>query len=37
MPKPVGFVRRVCTDAGPRLLFICSLIGAAAGGWVAFG
>jgi eukaryotic-like serine/threonine-protein kinase len=35
MPKSVGFVRRVCTDAGPRLLFFCSLIGAAAGGWIA--
>jgi serine/threonine protein kinase len=35
MPRPVGFVRRVCTDAGPRLLFTCSLIAAAAGGYIA--
>jgi len=36
MPRPVGFLRRVCTDAAPRLLFVCSLLGAAAGGWIAF-
>jgi serine/threonine-protein kinase len=36
MPRPVGFLRRVCTDAAPRLLFVCSLVGAAAGGWIAF-
>ena len=34
-PRPVGFLRRVCRDAGPRLLFVTSLVAAAAGAWVA--
>jgi serine/threonine-protein kinase len=36
-PRPVGFLRRVCSDAGPRLLFISSLVAAAAGSYIAFG
>ncbi len=36
-PRPVGFLRRVCRDAGPRLLFVSSLVAAAAGGYIAFG
>jgi serine/threonine-protein kinase len=34
-PRPVGFVRRVCRDAGPRLLFVCSLVAALAGSYIA--
>ena len=34
-PRPVGFLRRVCRDAGPRLLFVCSLVAAAAGSYIA--
>jgi len=36
-PRPVGFLRRVSLDAGPRLLFLTSLVAAAAGAWVALG
>jgi hypothetical protein len=36
-PRPVGFLRRVTRDAGPRLLFLTSLVAAAAGAYVAFG
>jgi eukaryotic-like serine/threonine-protein kinase len=36
-PRPVGFLRRVARDAGPRLLFFASLLAAAAGAWVALG
>jgi serine/threonine-protein kinase len=36
-PRPVGFVRRVCRDAGPRLLFVSSLAAALAGSYIAFG
>jgi serine/threonine protein kinase len=36
-PRAVGFLRRVCTDSGPRLLFFSSLIAAAAGSYIAFG
>jgi serine/threonine-protein kinase len=36
-PRPVGFLRRVSRDAGPRLLFLTSLVAAAAGAWVALG
>ena len=35
-PRAVGLVRRVCRDAGPRLLFVSSLIAAAAGSYIAF-
>jgi eukaryotic-like serine/threonine-protein kinase len=37
VPKRVGFLRRVCSDAGPRLLFLSSLVAAAAGSYIAFG
>jgi serine/threonine protein kinase len=36
-PRPVGFLRRVARDAGPRLLFLTSLAAAAAGAWVGLG
>jgi serine/threonine-protein kinase len=36
-PRPVGFFRRIRRDAGPRLLFITSIIAAAMGAYVAFG
>jgi serine/threonine-protein kinase len=36
-PRPVGFFRRIRRDAGPRLLFLTSVIAAAAGAYVAFG
>jgi serine/threonine-protein kinase len=36
MPRPVGLLRRIRSDAGPRLLFICTLLGAAAAGYIAF-
>ena len=36
-PRPVGLLRRVCRDAGPRLLFVSSLLAAAASGYIAFG
>jgi serine/threonine-protein kinase len=36
-PRPVKFLRRVSRDAGPRLLFLTSLVAAAAGFYVAFG
>jgi len=36
-PRHVGLLRRICRDAGPRLLFISSLLAAAAGSWIAFG
>jgi len=36
-PKPVGLLRRICSDAGPRLLFLSSLVAAAAGSYIAFG
>jgi serine/threonine protein kinase len=36
-PGRVGLLRRVCSDAGPRLLFLSSLVGAAAGSYIAFG
>jgi len=35
-PKRVGLLRRVCRDAGPRLLFLSSLVAAAAGSYIAF-
>jgi hypothetical protein len=35
IPGPVGLARRVCSDAGPRLLFVCSLVAAAAGSYIA--
>jgi serine/threonine-protein kinase len=37
LPRPVGFLRRVSVDAGPRLLFLTSLVAAAAGFYVALG
>jgi len=37
MPRHVGLLRRICRDAGPRLLFISSLLAAAAGSYIAFG
>jgi hypothetical protein len=37
LPRPVGFLRRVSVDAGPRLLFLTSLVAAAAGLYVALG
>ena len=33
-PRPVEFLRRVSRDAGPRLLFLTSLVAAAAGAYV---
>jgi hypothetical protein len=36
-PRSVGLLRRVCRDAGPRLLFFSSLVAAAASGYIAFG
>jgi serine/threonine-protein kinase len=36
-PKRVGFLRRVCRDPGPRLLFFFSILAAAAGSYIAFG
>jgi serine/threonine protein kinase len=36
-PRPVGFLRRVNRDAGPRLLFLVSVAAAAAGAYIAFG
>jgi len=36
-PRPVKFLRRVSLDAGPRALFLTSLVAAAAGAWVALG
>ena len=36
-PRPVKFLRRVSLDAGPRLLFLTSLVAAAAGVYVALG
>ena len=36
-PRPVGVIRRIWNDAGPRLLFGAALLGAAAGSYVAFG
>jgi serine/threonine-protein kinase len=35
MPRPVGLLRRIRSDAGPRLLFICTLLGAAAASYIA--
>jgi eukaryotic-like serine/threonine-protein kinase len=35
-PKRVGLLRRICSDAGPRLFFLSSLVAAAAGGYIAF-
>jgi serine/threonine-protein kinase len=37
LPRPVGFLRRVSADAGPRLLFLTSVVAAAAGFYVAVG
>jgi eukaryotic-like serine/threonine-protein kinase len=37
LPRPVSFLRRVRVDPGPRLLFLTSLVSAAAGAWVALG
>jgi serine/threonine protein kinase len=34
-PRPVKFLRRVSRDAGPRLLFLTSLVAAAAGFYIA--
>ena len=36
-PRPVKFLRRVSLDAGPRLLFLTSLVAAAAGVYVGLG
>ena len=36
LPRPVGFVRRVCRDPGPRLLFVSSLVAAALTSYLAF-
>jgi serine/threonine-protein kinase len=36
-PRPVKFLRRVSLDAGPRLLFLTSLVAAAAGLYVGLG
>jgi len=36
-PRAVGFVRRICSDPGPRLLFLSSLVAAAASSYIAFG
>jgi serine/threonine protein kinase len=36
-PRPVGWLRRVASDSGPRLLFGVSLAAALAGGYFAFG
>ena len=36
-PRPVGFIRRIWNDAGPRLLFFAALLGTAAGSYIAFG
>jgi serine/threonine-protein kinase len=36
-PRSVGLIRRICNDAGPRLLFFATLLGAAAGSYIAFG
>jgi hypothetical protein len=37
LPRSVGLLRRICRDAGPRLLFVSSLLAAAASGYIAFG
>jgi hypothetical protein len=37
LPRHVGLLRRICRDAGPRLLFFSSLVAAAASGYIAFG
>src|SRR3954465_14117309 len=37
LPRHVGLLRRICRDAGPRLLFLSSLVAAAASGYIAFG
>jgi serine/threonine-protein kinase len=34
-PRPVGFLRRIRSDAGPRRLFLCTLIAAAAAAYIA--
>jgi serine/threonine-protein kinase len=34
-PRPVGFLRRVFSDAGPRVLFFSSLVAAAVGSYIA--
>jgi hypothetical protein len=36
-PRPVGVLRRLWNDAGPRLLFTSALVAAAAGSYIAFG
>jgi serine/threonine-protein kinase len=36
-PRPVGLLRRLWNDAGPRLLFSSVFVAAAAGGYIAFG
>jgi serine/threonine-protein kinase len=36
-PRPVKFLRRISRDAGPRLLFLTSLVAAAAGVYIGFG
>jgi eukaryotic-like serine/threonine-protein kinase len=36
-PRRVGFLRRIFSDAAPRLLFVSTLVAAAAGSWIAFG
>jgi serine/threonine protein kinase len=36
-PRPVGVLRRLWNDAGPRLLFTSVLVAAAAGSYIAFG
>jgi serine/threonine protein kinase len=36
-PRSVGVLRRIWSDAGPRLLFFSVLAAAAASSWVAFG
>jgi eukaryotic-like serine/threonine-protein kinase len=37
VPRPVGFLRRICSDAAPRMLFTAMLIAAAASSYIVFG
>jgi hypothetical protein len=36
-PRPVGLLRRLASDGGPRLLFTVALAAALAGAYIAFG
>ena len=36
VPRPVGLLRRVCNDAGPRLFLTSALVAALAGSYLAF-